>query len=66
MPSGFFAETDSNGRVLWVWRQGDSEKIARPVLDALSVAHELKSAKISGAPIEAVSDWFAQHMGRGV
>ena len=64
MPSGFIAETDGAGRVVWVWRKGANDKIARPVRDPQAVAFELSSAQFSGAPVEAISEWFAKQAKR--
>ena len=60
MSAGFIAETDGSGRVIWVWRKGANDKIARPVSDPAAAARELRTAQCSGAPVEAISDWFAR------
>ncbi len=64
MQAGFIAETDGAGRVIWVWRKGANDRIARPVRDAAAVVSELRNAQCSGAPQEAISEWFARQTGQ--
>ena len=58
MPADFIAETDGSGRVVWVWRMGRGDKIARPVTDPTSCLIELETAVFSGADAGAISEWF--------
>ncbi len=61
MPAGFIAETDATGRVLWVWRQGADDRVARPVVDAVSCVRELETARFFGADAGAIWDWISEH-----
>lgn len=56
--TGFIAETDGAGQVVWVWRIASGEKFARPVDDPSRCLDELKRARFHGAAPEAISDWF--------
>ena len=58
MPAGFIAERDGAGRIVWVWRKGAGDRIARPVTDPTSCLNELESAVFSGADAGAISEWF--------
>ncbi len=62
--TGFIAETDGAGQVVWVWRIGSGEKIARPVHDPSRCLDELKRARFHGAAPEAISEWFKRTMRR--
>ncbi len=63
MPADFIAETDGSGRVVWVWRLGRGDKIARPVSNPASCLQELETAAFSGADAGAISDWFRRQKG---
>ncbi len=54
----FIAETDVSGVVLWVWRIGPRERVARPVDEAHRHLHELATARLHGADAVAFADWF--------
>jgi hypothetical protein len=54
----FIAETDVSGAVVWVWRIGSRERIARPVREPDRFRHEIPQARCHGAPPEAISEWF--------
>jgi len=61
--SEFIAETDVSGAVVWVWRLGGRDRIARPVEEAEKFVHELAVAKLHGAKPEAFSEWFERRAG---
>jgi len=60
----FIAETDVSGAVVWVWRIGARDRVARPVEEAERHLHELSRAKCHGAPPEAISDRFERQVQR--
>lgn len=60
----FIAETDVSGSVVWVWRFGVRDRIARPIEDVERYLHELSGAKCHGAPPEAISEWFERQRRR--
>ena len=63
MPADFIAETDGSGRVAWVWRLGVGDRTARPVTNPASCLEERATAELSGAPSEAISDWYRRQPG---
>lgn len=54
----FIAETDVSGAVVWVWRFGAHDRVARPVEDAKRFLHELPGARCHGARPEAIGEWL--------
>lgn len=59
------AETDGEGHVVCVWRRGQAERVARPLLNRRVDLTEIRQAEIFGAAPEAVSQWVLQQGERG-
>jgi hypothetical protein len=54
----FIAETNGAGDVVWLWRVGVGERIAKPIKDPASHLDEVSSADAYGARTEVISDWL--------
>ena len=56
----FIAETDTSGNILWVWRWGAQDRIARPIAEPSRHLPELDAAEFHGAPGGTIRDWLCR------
>lgn len=54
----FIAETNGSGDVVWLWRVGAGDRVAKPIKDPGRHLGEISSAEVYGARIEVISDWL--------
>jgi hypothetical protein len=57
------AETDENGRLLWVWIKEKGTRHARPVRDIVEDRTFLEEATCFGASCGSFQKWFDEHAG---
>lgn len=57
----FIAETDEAGQVVWVWRFGPDDRVAKPVQPPCAHLVALGQADFFGAPEASMKDWLKRH-----
>ena len=62
----FVAETNAHGAVVWVWRFGADDRIARPVAEAGCFLHEVDTAEVFGADRAEVEAWLKARKSGGI
>ena len=60
MTTRFIAETDADGTVLWVWRFGQDDRIAKPVGAVRLCPEDLECASFHGASESAIRTWVTR------
>ena len=53
----YIAETDGKGSVAWVWRFGQDDRTARPLVPARLGLADLDGASFHGASEQAIRRW---------
>lgn len=61
----FIAETDGSGNVVWLWRVGAGDRIAKPITDPVNHVGEIATADVYGAKVDVVETWLRRNRGAG-